>query len=74
MPEGVAGTGEIMRFLAEELSPDTYVNIMRQYYPAGNVNSQSYPEINRRLKDSEYEAAVQAARDAGLWRFDQRYS
>ena len=34
MPGGLAGTEEIMRFLAEEISPYTYVNIMRQYYPA----------------------------------------
>ncbi len=74
MPERIAGTGAIMRFLAEELSSDTYVNIMRQYYPAGNVNARSYAEINRRLRDSEYEAAVKEARDAGLWRFDQRHS
>ncbi len=72
MPEGIAGTPDIMRFLAEELSPDTYVNIMDQYYPAGRVNAQSFKEINRRLLPSEYESAVHAAHDAGLWRFDRR--
>ena len=72
MPGGIAGTASIMQFLAEELSVDTYVNIMDQYYPAGKVNAQSYQEINCRLLTHEYESAVQTARDSGLWRFDQR--
>jgi len=72
MPGAIAGTEAIMRYLATQLSADTYVNIMDQYYPAGRVNSRSYGEINRRLRTDEYEAAVQAARDAGLWRFDRR--
>jgi putative pyruvate formate lyase activating enzyme len=74
MPGMIAGTAAIMQFLAEELSPDTYVNIMDQYYPAGRVNAQSFKEINCRLQPYEYESAVQTARDAGLWRFDQRQS
>ncbi len=35
MPGGIAGTREIMRFIATEISTNTYVNIMAQYYPAG---------------------------------------
>lgn len=77
MPGGVAGTPEIMRFLAEELSPDTYVNIMDQYHPANKVGRwegrrPSYEEINRRVTSAEMAAALAAARAAGLWRFDQR--
>lgn len=72
MPGDIAGTAEIMRFLAEELSPDTYINLMDQYYPAGRVTNQTYNEINRRLHTDEYKLAFQAARDAGLWRFDRR--
>lgn len=72
MPGNIAGTREIMRFLAEEVSPDTYVNIMDQYYPAGKVGRDFYPEINRRITDDEYREAVQVAREAGLWRFDER--
>ncbi len=74
MPGDVAGTAAIMRFLAEELSPDTFVNIMVQYYPAGKVANGRYPEINRRITRQEYEQALQAAREAGLWRFDERKS
>ncbi|MGD2077957.1 MAG: radical SAM protein [Chloroflexota bacterium] len=72
MPGGVIGTASIMRFLAEELSPDTYVNIMAQYHPAAKVGSGKYGEIDRRPTRQEMEQAYAAARSAGLWRFDQR--
>lgn len=72
MPGGIAGTREIMHWIARELSPDTYVNIMAQYYPAGKVSTREFPEINRRILAREYEEAVAAARAAGLHRFDAR--
>ena len=72
MPGGIAGTPDIMRFLAEEISPDTYVNLMAQYRPAGRVGGGHYPEIDRSITAVEMDAAYQAARDAGLWRFDER--
>jgi len=74
MPGGIAGTAEIMRFLATEVSPDTYVNIMDQYYPAGRVSGPEFVEIQRRITRSELEAATQAAREAGLRRFDERWA
>ncbi len=74
MPEAIAGTGEIMRFLAEEVSEDTYVNIMEQYYPAGRVNSEKFGEINRQVRGNEFREALDQAREAGLWRFDERRS
>ncbi|MCS7252986.1 MAG: radical SAM protein [Armatimonadota bacterium] len=73
MPGCIDETRQIMRFLAEEISRDTFVNIMAQYYPAGSVNNRSYPEINRRITKQEYEEAVEAAREAGLYRFDERW-
>jgi putative pyruvate formate lyase activating enzyme len=72
MPGDVAGTPEIMGWLAEKCSPDTYVNIMAQYHPAGKVNRNKYLEINRRVRAEEMEAAYEAATAAGLWRFDER--
>jgi len=72
MPGGIAGTEAIMRFLATEVSPDTYVNIMAQYYPAGKVSAESYPEINRMVTPREYEEAVRMAHEAGLHRLDER--
>ncbi len=70
LPNGLAGTGEIVRFLAQEVSPHTYVNIMAQYHPA--YRADRYPELSRPITAAEYQAAVQAALDAGLQRLDQR--
>jgi putative pyruvate formate lyase activating enzyme len=72
MPESVAGTPAIMRFLAQDISPNTYVNLMSQYRPAAKVNRERYPEINRRITREEFARAFQAAREYGLWRFDRR--
>jgi putative pyruvate formate lyase activating enzyme len=66
MPEGLAGTPQIVRFLAS-LSKRTYINIMGQYYPAGEAYR--YPELSRRISRKEFLAAYQAAKDAGLHRF-----
>jgi putative pyruvate formate lyase activating enzyme len=74
MPGGIAGTEHIMRFLAEEVSPDTYVNMMEQYRPAGRVTSEKFEEINRRVAGNEFQAALDQAQEAGLWRFDKRRS
>ena len=65
--------------LAEELSPDTYLNIMGQYHPEYEVNTVAksrtvkYREIGRPPTDNEMVSARQAAHDAGLWRFDSRW-
>src|SRR5262249_22659535 len=72
MPGEIAGTQSIMRFLAEELSPDTSVNVMDQYHPAGRVSGAEFVEIGRRVSAGEYWRAVAAARAAGLRRLDER--
>lgn len=66
MPNGLAGTEEVMRFLAEEISPNTYVNIMAQYRPEGHA--WEIPEIARRCADDEYRQALAIARAVGLHR------
>jgi len=68
MPHDVAGTEKILSFIAEQISPDTYVNIMAQYRPCGQA--QNYPEINRRITHKEYETALLIARKVGLRRLD----
>jgi len=68
MPDNAAGTLEIMRFLAEELSPDTYVNVMGQYTP--QFKADRYPEIDRRPTAAEMAAAFGDARVAGIRRLD----
>jgi len=70
MPEGAAGTEEISRFLAEEISTDTYINVMGQYRPCGRAHE--WPELNRPLTRSELRDAEAAARRAGLTRLDER--
>jgi putative pyruvate formate lyase activating enzyme len=72
MPENIAGTREVMRWIARELSPTTYVNVMAQYYPAGKVSRSEYAEINRRVTACEYEEALDEAWRAGLLRLDRR--
>jgi len=68
LPEGLAGTEEIVRFLAEEISPNTYTNIMAQYYPC--YKAVDHPPLDRRTTNDEYRKAVKAARNAGLKRLD----
>ncbi len=70
MPGDVAGTRQIMRFLSQELSPDTFVNIMGQYRPEHHASR--YESIDRPVTQSECEAAVEIAREERLWRFDER--
>jgi putative pyruvate formate lyase activating enzyme len=72
MPNDIAGTREIMRWIATELSPTTYVNVMPQYYPAGKVSRSEYAEIHRRITPTEYEQALDQAGHAGLKRLDSR--
>ncbi len=69
LPEGLAGTEGIMRFLAE-LSPDTYVNVMPQYRPC--FRAAQVPALQRRITAQEYAEAVRLARAAGLHRLDER--
>ena len=68
LPEGLAGTEKIAKFLFEEISPDTYTNIMAQYYPC--YKAHEHPPLDRRLTGDELKKAVKAARDAGLKRLD----
>jgi putative pyruvate formate lyase activating enzyme len=72
MPGGVAGTPEVMRFLAEEVSPDTYVNVMAQYRPDNKVSAEKFAEINRPITRAEYAEAINLALAAGLSRLDER--
>jgi putative pyruvate formate lyase activating enzyme len=67
LPDGLAGTPEVMRFLAEEISRETYVNVMDQYRPC--YRAAEFPELSRRITAEEYEAALDAARRVGLHRF-----
>ena len=74
MPSLLEDTREIMNWIAANLSRDTYVNVMDQYYPAHKAETEiRFTEINRRISDHELCSAIELARDAGLWRFDIRW-
>jgi len=70
LPEGLAGTRQIMRFLAREISPNSYVNIMAQYRPCGRASE--VPALRRSITDEEYQEAIQMAHDEGMNRLDER--
>jgi putative pyruvate formate lyase activating enzyme len=70
MPGVVAGTEGVMRFLASEISRHTYVNVMDQYRPCWKAEKDA--AINRRITRGEYEQALAQARQAGLYRLDDR--
>jgi putative pyruvate formate lyase activating enzyme len=70
MPGDLAGTREIAGWLAKELSPDTYINVMDQYHPAGDALR--HGDIARLITAAEFRDAVGEARRAGLHRFDER--
>ena len=72
LPNHLAGTQEVVNFLAREISLDTYLNLMDQYRPA--FNARLFPKLNRRINSSEYSAAVIMASEAGLHRLDNRQS
>jgi putative pyruvate formate lyase activating enzyme len=70
MPGLLDETEAILRFVATELGPGTYVNVMAQYYPAGRTSE--FPEIDRYLYRSEFERALELADELGLRRLDER--
>lgn len=76
MPENLAGTAELASWLAREISPHTWVNLMDQYHPAGKVvdpvGRRLYPELTRRITREEWSRAQGDAEKAGLYRFDAR--
>jgi len=66
LPNGLAGSEKVFEFLANEISPDTFLNIMDQYFPAFKVSQ--YSELSRRITDEEYREAVRLAKKVGLTR------
>ena len=64
MPSGMDETREILRFLAREVPPDTFVNVMPQYRPEGRASQ--YPAIARPLTRREFREAQAWAREEGL--------
>ncbi len=68
LPEDLAGTKDAMRFIAEELSQNTYVNIMDQYHPCFEAND--HPPLDRRISGDEFARAGKTVREFGIERLD----
>jgi putative pyruvate formate lyase activating enzyme len=66
MPNGVASSEAVLKFIAEEISVHSYVNIMDQYRP--EYRAYEYPEINCRITHKEYLEVVQIAKRFRLYR------
>lgn len=68
LPDDLAGTRETMKFIAEEISTNTYVNLMDQYHPC--YKADEHPPLDRRITTEEFTKAVETARDLGIKRLD----
>ncbi len=71
LPNDLAGTAEIVHFLRDEISPNTYINVMAQYRPC--YRAHELPPLDRSITNQEYAEAVRLAQEAGL-RLDERRS
>jgi putative pyruvate formate lyase activating enzyme len=68
LPGRIAGTAELVKFVAGEISKNTYINIMEQYHPCYKASVK--PPLDRRITPAEYSEAIETAEEAGLSRID----
>ncbi len=68
LPNRLAGTEKVMRFLAREVSTNTYLNIMDQYHPC--YKAFDIPQLSRSITGQEFDEAVDLAHQQGLYRLD----
>lgn len=66
LPNNLAGSEKVIDFVADEISKDTYINIMDQYYPVYNANH--FVDLNRRITTAEFDKVINYARRKGLTR------
>ncbi len=66
LPNNLAGSEKIFEFLAKEISLNTFINIMDQYWP--HFNAFQYSELSRRITEKEYQEAINLAKKVGLKR------
>jgi len=69
LPHGLAGTKEIMKFIAEDISINSYVSVMAQYHPC--YKAFQVPQLSRPLSKQEFLEATELAKRAGLNRLDR---
>lgn len=69
LPENIAGSRKVFKFIAKKISPKTYMSIMAQYHPANKTGD--FPELQRKITDKEYQKVLYWADELGLvngWR------
>ena len=69
LPNRLAGTQEVVRFLAQEISTNTYLNIMDQYHPC--YKAFDIPLLARPVLRQEFSEAIDLAHRQGLNRLDR---
>jgi putative pyruvate formate lyase activating enzyme len=72
MPGMLDETRAILEWIAAELGPQTYINLMDQYHPTHRVSGDRFAEIGRGLASAEFRGALEIARGLGLRRLDGR--
>jgi len=70
MPNRVAGTRKVLKWIAENLPKDTYVNVMSQYSPTYKAFEHS--DIARRITRAEYAEAIEWTKEFGLTRVQEQ--
>jgi putative pyruvate formate lyase activating enzyme len=68
LPNGIAGTEQVIEFLAEEISRQTYLNLMGQYRPCYRAGD--FPGLDRPITRAEFREALAIAHCYGLNRLD----
>ncbi|MCX8028425.1 MAG: radical SAM protein [Brevinematales bacterium] len=66
LPKGIAGSYEVLKFISEEISTNTFINIMKQYRPL--FKAYKYNEISRRIYEEELYEVVNIAKEMGFKR------
>ncbi len=64
MPENIAGSAELLKWLAEEVSTEITISLMSQYHPTHHASL--FPEINRHISQAEYDGVMRALDESGL--------
>ncbi|MEM3504396.1 MAG: radical SAM protein [Nitrososphaeria archaeon] len=66
LPFNIADSEKVIKFIADNISKNVYLNIMHQYHP--EYNACQYSELKRSITIDEYEQVIDFAKKCGLKR------
>ncbi len=72
MPQNLGGTRQVLEFIAQKISPNTYLNIMSQYRPCGDAYK--IAALKSPVGTKEFRQAIEDAKELGFRRIDGRAS